>query len=179
MRVGHARAVAVEWVREHATQSPGFIGAYFSGSTVDMRSQTNLPPTSDVDVMLVTASAEPAARLGKFWYRDVLLEVSHLPARQLGSAPRPAYCDNLIRMAGDEYLRGILAREAVDNGPYSPVRQVQWTLQAPVQQWASGYLVNVSPSGSFAKGTANSSGTDIDLFISLHGSRHHFGNFVR
>src|SRR5438105_2108672 len=70
-------------------------------------------------------------------------------------------------MAGDEYLRGILKREAVDNGPYSPVRQVQWTLQAPVQQWASGYLVNVSPSGSFAKGTANSSGTDIDLFISL------------
>jgi tRNA nucleotidyltransferase (CCA-adding enzyme) len=28
-------------------------------------------------------------------------------------------------------------------------------------------LVSVSPSGSFAKGTANKSGTDIDLFISL------------
>lgn len=70
-------------------------------------------------------------------------------------------------MAGDDYLRGILARERVDTGISSPVRGVQWVLQEPIQQWASGYLVSVSPSGSFAKGTANRSGTDIDLFISL------------
>ena len=28
-------------------------------------------------------------------------------------------------------------------------------------------MLSISPSGSFAKGTANRSGTDIDLFISL------------
>lgn len=28
-------------------------------------------------------------------------------------------------------------------------------------------LLNISPSGSFAKGTANKSGTDIDLFSSI------------
>jgi len=28
-------------------------------------------------------------------------------------------------------------------------------------------VLSISPSGSFAKGTANRSGTDIDLFISL------------
>jgi hypothetical protein len=86
MRVGHARGVAGDWVREHATPSPEFIGAYFSGSTIDMPAETDLPPTSDVDVMLVTASAEPPARLGKFRYRDVLLEVSHVAHSQLGSA---------------------------------------------------------------------------------------------
>ena len=47
-------------------------------------------------------------------------------------------------MSPDEYLQAILTREAVDTGP----------------------LLSVHPSGSFMKGTANMSGTDIDLFIS-------------
>ncbi|TLU70549.1 nucleotidyltransferase domain-containing protein [Lichenicoccus roseus] len=70
-------------------------------------------------------------------------------------------------MSADDYLKGILARQAVDTGPYSPVRAVQSVIQPIIQQWAAGYLSSISPSGSFAKGTANHSGTDIDLFISL------------
>lgn len=70
-------------------------------------------------------------------------------------------------MSADDYLRNILRREAVDNGPYSPVRGVQDQILPVIREWAGQHLVNVSPSGSFAKGTANHSGTDIDLFISL------------
>jgi len=70
-------------------------------------------------------------------------------------------------MTADAFLLGILAREAVDTGPYSQVRAVQAVLQPAIQTWAGGYLSSISPSGSFAKGTANHSGTDIDLFISL------------
>lgn len=70
-------------------------------------------------------------------------------------------------MSADAYLQRILAREAVDTGPSSPVRNVQTVIRPIIQEWAGAYLVNVSPSGSFAKGTANRSGTDIDLFISL------------
>ena len=70
-------------------------------------------------------------------------------------------------MTADEYLQTILQREAVDTGIYSPVRGVQSQLQPAIQEWAGGYLLSVTPSGSFAKGTANHSGTDIDLFISL------------
>jgi len=58
-------------------------------------------------------------------------------------------------------------REAVDTGPSSPVRNVQATVLPVIREWAGGQLVAVRPSGSFAKGTANNSGTDIDLFISL------------
>jgi hypothetical protein len=32
-------------------------------------------------------------------------------------------------MTADAYLQGILQREAVDTGPFSPVRSVQSTLQ--------------------------------------------------
>jgi hypothetical protein len=70
-------------------------------------------------------------------------------------------------MSADLYLRNILLREAVDAGPYSPVRGVQRELDPILRSWAGTMLSGVSPSGSFAKGTANRSGTDIDLFISL------------
>ncbi|RYE07396.1 MAG: nucleotidyltransferase [Hyphomicrobiales bacterium] len=70
-------------------------------------------------------------------------------------------------MSGDDYLYKILAAQAVDTSANSPVRSVQATLAPLLRQWAGGQLLSVSPSGSFAKGTANRSGTDIDLFISL------------
>jgi predicted nucleotidyltransferase len=70
-------------------------------------------------------------------------------------------------MTADEYLKNILVREAVDVSSTSPVLQVQKTLQPLLTEWAGAMLRGVHPSGSFVKGTANRSGTDIDLFVSL------------
>ena len=70
-------------------------------------------------------------------------------------------------MSADIYLNNILNREAVDTSLFSPVRSVQSQVMPAIQEWAGQYLRVVKPSGSFAKGTANKSGTDIDLFISL------------
>jgi len=70
-------------------------------------------------------------------------------------------------MTADAYLQAILLREAVDTGINSPVRGVQAVIYPIVKAWAGDQLVSLTPSGSFAKGTANKSGTDIDLFISL------------
>jgi hypothetical protein len=70
-------------------------------------------------------------------------------------------------MTPDEYLQGILNREAVDTGPYSAVRGVHTALDPIIRDWAGNRLLSMHPSGSFMKGTANRSGTDIDLFISL------------
>jgi hypothetical protein len=70
-------------------------------------------------------------------------------------------------MTADTYLQTILAREQVNTSATSPVRGVQATLQSILNEWAGAQLRTVHPSGSFAKGTANHSGTDIDLFISL------------
>lgn len=70
-------------------------------------------------------------------------------------------------MSADIYLQNILNREAVDVGVFSPVRGVQAVVHPIIAGWAGNRLLNISPSGSFAKGTANKSGTDIDLFISL------------
>ena len=90
-------------------------------------------------------------------------------------APEPSLADVLGALFpptppvnhADRYLRGILQREAVDTSILSPLRQVQTTLWPTIWAWANGHLLDVSPSGSFSKGTANLSGTDIDLFISV------------
>ncbi len=70
-------------------------------------------------------------------------------------------------MTADQYLYRILLREAVDAGPNSPLLAVQATLMPVLRQWAGDNLLGVYPSGSFMKGTAVLSGTDIDLFLSL------------
>src|SRR5262245_11811273 len=69
-------------------------------------------------------------------------------------------------MSADAYLQQILNREAVDTGLFSPVRSVQTTLEPTIRQWANRFLLGISPSVSFAKGTANKSGPDIDLVSS-------------
>lgn len=67
----------------------------------------------------------------------------------------------------DAYLQQILAREEVGTGYNSPAATAQMELTPLIREWAGGVLLDVSPSGSFAKGTANRSGTDVDLFISI------------
>jgi hypothetical protein len=70
-------------------------------------------------------------------------------------------------VTGTEYLNRILTRETVDTSLSSPVRSVQGMLMPLIREWAGNFLLEVQPSGSFMKGTAVLSGTDIDLFISI------------
>ncbi len=70
-------------------------------------------------------------------------------------------------MSGDDYLKSILNRERVDTGAKSQVRNVLNVAIPFLKDWAGWTLIDASPSGSFAKGTAIRSGTDIDIFISL------------
>ena len=70
-------------------------------------------------------------------------------------------------MSEQDYLNSILARELVGTGLASPALLVPGTMEPVLRQWAGRFLLDVSPSGSYAKGTANRSGTDLDLFISL------------
>jgi hypothetical protein len=67
----------------------------------------------------------------------------------------------------DQYLRNILAREAPPNGLFTPLNLCSTNLFPVLREWAGQQLMDISPSGSFAKGTANNSGTDMDIFVSL------------
>jgi hypothetical protein len=66
MSVGLAREAAVDWVDRDGSRQAGFRGAYFSGSTVGLAAEAELPTGSDVDVVVVTEGAEQRPKLGKF-----------------------------------------------------------------------------------------------------------------
>lgn len=70
-------------------------------------------------------------------------------------------------MTANQYLQNILVRERVDVSFTSPLRSCAGIVMPHLREWAGNSLVEVTPSGSFAKGTAVKSGTDIDLFLSL------------
>src|SRR5690554_6883767 len=86
MLVKEAKAVARRWVLEEAHKIPGFYGAYYAGSTTWLADDSPLSATSDVDIMVVLTNSTPPNKIGKFIYRDVLLEVSYLPIDDLPSA---------------------------------------------------------------------------------------------
>src|ERR1700744_917420 len=70
-------------------------------------------------------------------------------------------------MPEHDYLWAILAREQVSSGLASPALFVPGIVRPIIERWAGRYLLDLAPSGSYAKGTANRSSTDLDLFISL------------
>jgi hypothetical protein len=85
MKVGFARSAAAEWVMQYASRETWFRGAYFSGSTIVLPDHAELSAASDIDVVIVTAEAEPPLKLGKFIYRNTLVEVTFLSWNQLAS----------------------------------------------------------------------------------------------
>ncbi|WP_274365856.1 hypothetical protein [Paenibacillus thermotolerans] len=86
MKVGTARNTAAEWVVRFASREDWFVGAYFSGSAAAQLEDAELAPSSDIDVMIVTDQDEPPAKLGKFVYNGVLIEVTYFSLRLLASA---------------------------------------------------------------------------------------------
>ncbi len=80
MCVYEAKQIASDWVRLHGSATSGFTGAFVHGSVNWQPDDALLPATSDLDVMLVLADEAPPPKPGKLVYRDVLLEISYLPA---------------------------------------------------------------------------------------------------
>lgn len=97
--VGDARAVARDWVLSAAADQPAlsaaadqaaFRGAFVSGSAAYLPASAELPATSDVDIVVVTAGRQPPPKLGKLVHDGVLLDVSYAPWSAITSARQVA-----------------------------------------------------------------------------------------
>ncbi len=106
MLVKQAKAIARQWVLIEGIKIPGFVGAFYHGSTNWLPDAATLAPSSDLDVMLVLDDADPPVKLGKFIYQAVLLEISYLAREQLAS---PELILGNYQMAGSFKTPGIIA----------------------------------------------------------------------
>jgi hypothetical protein len=106
MQVKEAKEIARQWVAEKASSTAGFSGAFYAGSTNWLPDDAILPATSDLDLWVVLADPNAPEKLGKFTYRDVLLEVSYVARDQLES-PEAILGD--YHMAGSFRTPGIIA----------------------------------------------------------------------
>jgi hypothetical protein len=85
MNVREARALARRWMEEQSGDIPGFMGAVFAGSTNFVDDEAPMPPTSDVDIMILVDREERSLR--KVAYHGIVIEASVTPAdRMLRSA---------------------------------------------------------------------------------------------
>lgn len=116
MLVQDAKEVARQWVIEEAQRIPGFHAAYYAGSTTWLAEDTPLPATSDVDIMVVVEDPNPREKIGKFIYRNVLLEVTYLPKNQL---PSPDV------VLGDYHLAGSFRRPNIILDPSGQLTKLQ------------------------------------------------------
>ncbi|NMB45739.1 MAG: hypothetical protein GX998_04935 [Firmicutes bacterium] len=85
MLAGYAKDVARQWVIQEGVKTPGFCGAFLHGSINWLPDDALFPAHSDVDVMLVLEGSDLPNKFGKFFYQDVLLEVSFLPKAEMES----------------------------------------------------------------------------------------------
>ncbi|WP_234344170.1 hypothetical protein [Streptomyces sp. NRRL F-5123] len=114
--VAAARSAAHDWVKSAAHAYEGYVGAYFSGSTVEMPPLGELPLGSDVDVVVVTRQPVGGLKLGKFLHHGVLLEVTHLPWDRIAPAGRAL---------ADYHLAGGLRTDTVIDDPTGRLRALQ------------------------------------------------------
>jgi hypothetical protein len=125
MEVREARAVASRWVAAHAGAIPGFAGAFLSGSAIWLPADEELPATSDVDLMVVTADHPPPPKLGKLPHGGLLVEVSFLSWEQLGT------CE---RVLGSYHLAGSFRTDTVLADPSGRLARLRSEV---AEQWAA------------------------------------------
>lgn len=70
-------------------------------------------------------------------------------------------------MTAVEYVLSVISKYKLIPSTNSPAYNAAHQFYPIIQSWAGSYLLNVSFSGSYAKGTGIKGSTDVDLFISL------------
>ncbi|MBS4223602.1 hypothetical protein [Lederbergia citrea] len=155
MRVGPAKAAAVEWVMKYASKEDWFRGAYFSGSIIGKPDDAELSESSDVDVVVVTAHDEPPLKLGKFIYDNTLIEATYLSSSQLAS---------FEEVLTSYHLAGSFRVDTIIDDPTGHLRKLQKQVSRHFAErtWVRRRCENVREKIENGLRTINTSGTFYD-----------------
>lgn len=113
MRVDEAVEIAGEWVREHGSRLPGFVGAHLAGSISQLPRDAILLDPTDIDIFCVMEDGKEFSQR-KFLFHGALMETvarnvkEYSSAEELLSSPYGAH-----HLAADSVLadpKGLLTR---------------------------------------------------------------------
>lgn len=85
MLVKQGKEIARQWVMERGSQTPGFCGAFFTGSLNWKSDNEDIPSTSDIDIRIVIDGADLPNSVSSFVYHGLLFEVGYSPISQFRS----------------------------------------------------------------------------------------------
>lgn len=114
--IRRARDLAGEWITDEVHDIAGFHGAFLAGSAIWLPPEDTVVPASDVDVTIVLDTDRPPDKIGKFRYRDIMLDVSYMAAATLRSVDA---------VLGDYHLAGTLARPGILADPTGTLTTLQ------------------------------------------------------
>jgi len=128
MLLCRARDIARQWLSEKGRYLPGYVGAFVHGSANWLADDAVLPPTSDLDVMIVTDGPALQARPGKLLYQGVLLEISCLAHEEVRTPEQVLGC---------YYLAGSFHRPSVLDDPTGELTALNAVVaqEYPRRQW--------------------------------------------
>ena len=86
MTVGEAKAIAREWVAQHAAEVPGLVGVFIAGSMNHRPDDSEYQPNSDVDLWHVMEGDPEVLGHMEVLYQGVLLELAGKPLAQFADA---------------------------------------------------------------------------------------------
>lgn len=128
MTVRDVKTGAGEWVYKEAIHIPGFYGAFLHGSINWLNDEDQLPPASDIDIIVVLTNPNGTPP-GKFNYGSLLLEVSYLSIDELRTAEQ---------VLGKFYLAGSFRKPGIiaDKDNHLTTLQQQVAAQYANAYWA-------------------------------------------
>jgi len=116
MTVKAAKDITRAWVAKETPFIQGFMGAFFHGAVNWLSEEEELPPHTDIDVIVVVTTPPPNP-LGKFCYNQLLLEVSYISLDELQTPEQ---------VLGTYYLAGSFQRNSIIadvSGKLTPLQQ--------------------------------------------------------
>src|SRR4051812_1137686 len=86
MQARDAKAIARQWVHDAVGNGAAIDGAFLHGSITWPADDDELPPASDIDIVLVPAGSAANTDRGKITVSEVTLDLSHINRRDLSNA---------------------------------------------------------------------------------------------
>jgi hypothetical protein len=116
MLAQEVRMIARQWVEEDASNTAGFVGAFFMGSTNFLPDNAEFSTTSDIDIKIILDAPNVPEVISKVAYRGLVLDTSYSSWEEVRSAE--------IVLA-NYYLACHLARPSIISDPFGRLRLIQ------------------------------------------------------